>query len=53
MWFDARAKLAKIAGHPPANSANPANSEGGGKAEFAEFAEFATPQPAKPQFAAP
>lgn len=43
MWFDARAKLAEIAGQPTATSANLANLRLVKEAEFAEFAEFATP----------
>jgi hypothetical protein len=53
MWFDARAKLAEIAGHPPATSATTATQRAETPPRVAIVASVATPPRSKPQFIPP
>lgn len=49
MWFDARAKLAEIAGQPPATSATHATNLAEAPPRVAIVASVATPPRSKPQ----
>ena len=53
MWFDARAKLAEIAGQPPATTATPATKQADPAPRVAEVASVATPPRSKSQPAPP
>lgn len=48
MWFDARAKLAEISGHPPATIATTATKQADPAPRVAEVASVATPLRSKP-----
>lgn len=53
MWFDARAKLAEIAGQPPATSATPATNRADPPRHVAIVASVATHPRSKPETAPP
>ena len=50
MWFDARAKLAEIAGHPPATSATPATQAPAARSVSRWSQVSQAPEPWKPAF---